>query len=60
MKDISQLSLPQELKYSDDHEWARPEGDSIIIGITDYAQDQLGEVVFADLPEPGDSFKKGG
>lgn len=60
MKDISELNLPQDLKYSDDHEWAKKEGDTIIIGITDYAQDQLVEVVFAELPELGDDFNKGG
>lgn len=59
MKEISELNLPQDLKYCDDHEWAKKEGDSIIIGITDYAQDQLGEVVFAELPELGDVFNKG-
>lgn len=39
------------MKYTDDHEWARQEGDLVVIGITDFAQQQLGEVVFVELPE---------
>lgn len=39
------------MKYTDDHEWARPEGDLVAVGITDFAQQQLGEVVFVELPE---------
>lgn len=59
MKEINELNLPEDLKYSDDHEWARIEGDVVTIGINDYAQDQLGEIVFVELPEPGDTFSKG-
>ena len=53
---------PEELRYSKDHEWVRVEGDKGRIGITDYAQNQLGDVVFLELPEvgrtlaPGDQF----
>ena len=42
-----------ELKYTQDHEWVRPEGDAATIGITDHAQNALGDVVFVDLPEVG-------
>jgi glycine cleavage system H protein len=44
---------PQELRYTKEHEWLRVEGDTGTIGITDYAQDQLGDIVFVDLPESG-------
>ena len=59
MKELSELSLPDDLKYSDDHEWARAEGDTIRIGISDYAQDQLGDIVYVELPQVGDTFAKG-
>lgn len=45
------MNVPDELRYTSDHEWARPEGGRIRIGITDYAQDALGDVVFVQLPE---------
>lgn len=48
------------LKYSTDHEWVRVEGDIAVVGITDHAQDQLGDVVFVDLPSVGTDVKKGG
>jgi glycine cleavage system H protein len=47
------MLIPSELKYSSDHEWAKANGDIIRIGITDYAQDALGDVVFVDLPKVG-------
>ena len=47
------MLIPSELKYSRDHEWAKANGDIIRIGITDYAQDALGDVVFVDLPKVG-------
>ena len=59
MKEISELNLPEELKYSKDHEWAKVDGDIVTVGIDDYAQDQLGEVVFVEVPEVGDTFSKG-
>ncbi|MBF0467364.1 MAG: glycine cleavage system protein GcvH [Desulfamplus sp.] len=59
MKELNELNLPEDLKYSDDHEWARVDGDIVTIGIDDYAQDQLGEVVFVEVPEVGDTFSKG-
>ncbi|BCS96523.1 glycine cleavage system H protein [Desulfoluna limicola] len=59
MKEISQLVLPEDVKYATDHEWARVEGDEVVIGLADYAQDQLGDIVFVELPGEGDSFDKG-
>ncbi|MFO7913844.1 MAG: glycine cleavage system protein GcvH [Desulfotignum sp.] len=56
MKEINDLNLPEDVKYTKDHEWAKPEGDTVTIGINDYAQDQLGEIVFVELPEVGDTF----
>ncbi len=48
-----------ETKYSQDHEWIRIEGDEGVVGITDYAQEQLGDVVHVDLPDVGASLSKG-
>lgn len=59
MKEISELSLPEDVKYTDDHEWAKLDGEVATIGISDYAQDQLGDIVFVELPEVGSSFDKG-
>ena len=59
MKEISELNLPADLRYAEDHEWAKPEGDIVRIGISDYAQNQLGDIVFVELPREGDSFAKG-
>jgi glycine cleavage system H protein len=56
MKEINDLNLPEDVKYSKDHEWAKAEGDTVTIGINDYAQDQLGEIVFVELPAVGDTF----
>lgn len=59
MKEINDLNLPDTVKYTNDHEWAKSDGDLVTIGINDYAQDQLGEIVFVELPEEGDTFSKG-
>ena len=48
-----------DLRYSEDHEWVRVEGDIAVIGISDYAQDQLGDVVFVEFPEPGLAVAQG-
>jgi glycine cleavage system H protein len=58
MKELSQLNLPDDVRYSKDHEWARPENGLYVVGITDYAQDQLGDIVFVELPEKGSTFAK--
>ena len=50
---------PPELKYTKDHEWVRINGDEARVGITDYAQKQLGDVVYLELPEVGRTLKKG-
>ncbi len=52
-------NVPEDLRYTADHEWARPEDGRIRIGITDYAQDALGDVVFVQLPEPGSRVEAG-
>lgn len=52
------LSYPDELKYVKSHEWVRVEGDSVSIGITSFAADQLGDVTFVELPKVGAKFKK--
>jgi glycine cleavage system H protein len=54
------MNVPDDLRYSTDHEWARVDGDRVVIGITDYAQDALGDVVFVDLPKEGSTVEKGG
>jgi glycine cleavage system H protein len=53
------MNVPDELRYTSDHEWARLEDGRIRIGITDYAQDALGDVVFVQLPEPGTEVAAG-
>jgi glycine cleavage system H protein len=50
------MEFPAGLKYTKDHEWAKVEGDTVTVGITDYAQEQLGEVVFVELPTVGKEF----
>jgi glycine cleavage system H protein len=47
------MNVPEDLRYTSDHEWARGEAGSVRVGITDYAQDALGDIVFVQLPEPG-------
>ncbi len=51
--------IPQELKYTEDHEWVRVEDDIVTFGITDYAQGELGDVVFLELPDVGDEVTQG-
>jgi glycine cleavage system H protein len=59
MKQIDELVTPNDVRYTDNHEWARVEGQIIRIGVTDYAQDQLGDIVFVDVPQIGKKLKKG-
>ena len=49
-------NIPDDLHYSKDHEWVRVEGNVAVVGITDYAQDSLGDVVYVELPKVGDDF----
>ena len=53
------MQVPADLKYTEDHEWIKVEGDIATIGITDYAQGELGDVVFVELPEVGAEITKG-
>ena len=53
------MAVPEELQYSKTHEWVRREDDVATVGITDHAQDELGDVVFIELPEKGASFGAG-
>jgi glycine cleavage system H protein len=53
------MQIPEDLRYSADHEWIKVEGGAVRIGITDYAQDALGDVVFVDLPEVGAAVTAG-
>ncbi|MDY5813346.1 MAG: glycine cleavage system protein GcvH [Bacteroides sp.] len=51
------MNLPQNLKYTNEHEWIRLEGDVAYVGITDYAQQQLGDIVFVDIPSVGETLE---
>jgi glycine cleavage system H protein len=53
------MNVPEELRYSTDHEWVRIDGNRVVLGITDYAQDALGDVVFVDVPEVGTTVAAG-
>jgi glycine cleavage system H protein len=53
------LNIPEDLQYTRSHEWVRIEGDTATIGITDHAQDELGDVVFVELPDEGATFDAG-
>jgi glycine cleavage system H protein len=53
------MDIPPELRYSSDHEWAKLEDGRVRVGITDYAQDALGDVVFVDLPDVGTAIEQG-
>jgi glycine cleavage system H protein len=53
------MNVPVELKYSEEHEWAKVEGNRVTIGITDFAQGELGDIVFVELPEVGDAIQLG-
>lgn len=59
MKELNELSFPDDLRYSESHEWVKAGGDTVKVGITDYAQDQLGDIVFVELPEVGAALEKG-
>ncbi len=53
------MNFPENLKYSKDHEWVRVEGDEVYIGISEFAQSELGEIVFVDIDSEGDTVEKG-
>ncbi len=56
---MASYDFPENLRYSREDEWARLEGDRIVVGVTDYAQQQLGDIVFVELPEVGTEFEAG-
>ena len=56
---VAGVNVPEDLRYTTDHEWVRQEGDRVRIGITDYAQDALGDVVFVAVPTVGTAVKAG-
>lgn len=58
-KELSQLILKDGYRYAQDHEWAAKTGETVRVGISDYAQDRLGDIVFVELPELGAEFAKG-
>ncbi len=53
------MNFPEDLRYTREHEWARAKGTRVVVGITEFAQDQLGDVVYVELPSVGDEVKKG-
>ncbi len=53
------MSVPTELKYTAEHEWVRVEGDEIVVGVTDFAQGELGDVVFVEIETDGEALSKG-
>lgn len=53
------MSYPEQFRYTKEHEWVRLEGDTGIVGITDHAQKELGDIVYVDLPKPGDKVEQG-
>ncbi len=59
MKEISELYLPDDVRYAETHEWVKIDDEMVRIGISDYAQDQLGDIVFVELPKVGDTFATG-
>jgi glycine cleavage system H protein len=59
MKELHELHLPDDVRYAEDHEWAAMAGDTVKIGVSDYAQDQLGDIVYVEMPQPGETFARG-
>ena len=56
---VNAMETPQDLKYTEEHEWIRMDDSLAVVGITDYAQGELGDIVFVELPEPGTEVQKG-
>lgn len=59
MKELDELILPENVRYAQTHEWARLQGNNVRVGISDYAQNRLGDITFVELPRIGDLFRKG-
>lgn len=53
------METPEDLRYTEEHEWIRPEGSTVVIGITDYAQSELGDIVYVELPQTDTKVEKG-
>ncbi len=53
------MQVPDDLKYTTEHEWVKPEGKTVVVGITDFAQDSLGDIVYVQLPQVGSKFESG-
>ena len=53
------MNIPADLKYTEDHEWVRVEGETVVVGITDFAQGELGDVVFVEIETEGEELNKG-
>jgi len=58
LKNQKEMNIPDSLKYTKDHEWIRVEGDHAVIGITDYAQNELGDIVFIEVETEGETLEK--
>ena len=52
------MNVPEDLKYTKDHEWVRVEGESVVVGVTDFAQNELGDIVYVDVDTEGDNMEK--
>jgi glycine cleavage system H protein len=59
MKELNELVFNEEFRYTEEHEWVSTAGDTLMVGISDYAQDQLGDIVFVEMPEIGAIFDRG-
>ncbi len=59
MKEIEELQFVEDVRYFEEHTWVKQDGDAMLIGISDYAQDQLGEIIFVELPELDAEFDRG-
>ncbi len=59
MKALEEVNLPDNLRYAETHEWVRLDGDIAFVGVSDYAQDSMGDITFVEFPQVGDTFQKG-
>lgn len=59
VKELNELVFLEGLRYTEDHEWISTEGETLKVGVSDYAQDQMGDIVYVEMPDVGDGFEKG-
>lgn len=59
MRPVDELLFPEDVRYTENHEWAGKAGAEVVVGITDYAQEELGDIVYVEFPEVGQRFDKG-